>query len=210
MDGFHNHLKQLRLRRGMKQEELAERMQVTRQTISGWETGRRQPDLDTLKKLAEVLDADIHELIYGHKPGEYLKYQKKYVIRTALLGGIVTVLLLFWLLVWPSFKVLCATYYWGTPLLICHELLPFLGAFAAGGLIPSALQLFVPIHLEKRTSAWCRIGAIAALLPFILFWLGILPLGRWILHRVVYAVLTYILPFVSGICLMLGATSEHL
>lgn len=209
MDAFQNNLKRIRIRRGMKQEELAERMQVTRQTVSGWETGRRQPDLNTLKKLAEVLNVDIHELIYGHKPGEYPKYQKKYVIRTALLGGIVTVLLLFWLLVWPSFKVLCATKHWGTPLLICHEVLPFVGCLAAGGLISSALQLFVPIHLEKRAATWCRIGAIAALLPFILFWLGILPLGRWILHRMVYAALTFILPFISGICLMLGATSEH-
>ena len=208
MDVFHNNLKRLRHRRGMKQEELAERMRVTRQTVSGWETGRRQPDLDTLKKLAEVLNVDIHELIYGNKPGEYSKYQKKYVIRTALLGGIVTVLLLFWLLIWPRFKVLCATKHWGTPLLICHEVLPFVGCFAAGGLIPSVLQLFVPIHLEKRMARWCCIGGIAALLPFILFWLGILPLGRLILYRIVHAALTYILPFVSGICLFCGISGE--
>lgn len=208
MDAFHNNLKRLRICRGMKQEELAERMQVTRQTVSGWETGRRQPDLDTLKMLAEVLDADIHELIYGQKPGEYPKYQRKYVIRTGVLGGILVLLLLFWLLVWPGFKVLCATYHWGTPLLICHEVLPFVGCLAVGGLIPSALQLFVPIQLEKRMARWCCIVGIAALLPFILFWLGILPLGRWILHRVVYAALTYILPFVSGICLLCGISGE--
>ena len=34
-------------------EELAEKLNVTRQTVSGWETGRRQPDLDTLKELAD-------------------------------------------------------------------------------------------------------------------------------------------------------------
>lgn len=208
MDGFHNHLKQLRLRRGMKQEKLAERMQVTRQTVSGWETGRRQPDLDTLKKLAEVLNADVNELIYGRKPDTYPKFQKKYMIQTAVLGGILLLLGVFWLLILPRFDLLCATYHWGAPLLICHEVLPFVGCFAAGGLIPSAIQLFVPIRIEKRIVRWLCFGGVLALLPFILFWLGILPLERLILYRIVHAALTYILPFISGICLFCGITGE--
>ena len=59
MNTFDNNLKQLRIQRNLKQEELAEKLHVTRQTVSGWETGRRQPDLDMLKKLAEVLDIDM-------------------------------------------------------------------------------------------------------------------------------------------------------
>ena len=56
MNTFPNNLKRLRKASGLKQEELAERLNVTRQTVSGWETGRRQPDLDTLKLLAETLE----------------------------------------------------------------------------------------------------------------------------------------------------------
>ena len=91
MNSFDNNLRRLRNRKNLKQEELAERMHVSRQTISGWETGRRQPDLDTLKKLADALDADIHELIYGSKPEEYPKFQRKYVLRTAVSGVLAAV-----------------------------------------------------------------------------------------------------------------------
>ena len=52
MNTFEKNLKRLRSQRNLKQEDLAEQLSVTRQTVSGWETGRRQPDLDTLKKLA--------------------------------------------------------------------------------------------------------------------------------------------------------------
>lgn len=118
MSSFESNLKRLRTRQGLKQEELAQKMSVTRQTVSGWETGRRQPDLETLKKLAKVLDVDIHELIYGNKPGEYPQFQKKYVIQTAVLGSIVAIILLFRLLIWPYFKVLCSTKHWGLALMI--------------------------------------------------------------------------------------------
>lgn len=74
MNSFENNLKRLRNRKNLKQEELAELMNVSRQTISGWETGRRQPDLDTLKRLAETLDVDIHVLIYGNEPDEWQKH----------------------------------------------------------------------------------------------------------------------------------------
>ena len=67
MNAFDKNLRRLRIRRNLKQEDLAELVHVTRQTVSGWETGRRQPDLQMLQKLAEALDADVHELIYGTK-----------------------------------------------------------------------------------------------------------------------------------------------
>ena len=65
MIAFGNNLKLLRIKRNMKPEDLAQRMHVTRQTGSGRETARNQPDLDALKKLAEDLDVDSLELIYG-------------------------------------------------------------------------------------------------------------------------------------------------
>ena len=53
MNAFDKNLKRLRKERNLKQEDLAQRLHVTRQTVSGWETGRRQPDLDTLKELVD-------------------------------------------------------------------------------------------------------------------------------------------------------------
>lgn len=52
-------LRRLRKARGMKQWELADASGVDRATISQIETGRREPTLETLEKLAPALDAEV-------------------------------------------------------------------------------------------------------------------------------------------------------
>ena len=47
------------------QEELAERIYVTRQTISNWENGKSYPDLQSLLRLSEVFDVSLDRLIKG-------------------------------------------------------------------------------------------------------------------------------------------------
>ena len=42
----------------MTQNSLAERMNVARTTISNWENGRSQPDLDALRMLSEIFHCD--------------------------------------------------------------------------------------------------------------------------------------------------------
>lgn len=50
---------------GLTQDELAEKLHVTRQTVSNYETGRSRPDVDMLTALAEAMGADVTELLYG-------------------------------------------------------------------------------------------------------------------------------------------------
>lgn len=54
-----------RREKGMTQDQLAERLHVTRQAISNWETGKTQPDVETLEQLAECLEVTVEMLIYG-------------------------------------------------------------------------------------------------------------------------------------------------
>ena len=61
------HIKQYREQRDMTQEALAERLSVTRQAVSNWECGKTQPDIETLHRIADVLDISVEELIYGEK-----------------------------------------------------------------------------------------------------------------------------------------------
>ena len=56
-------LKNLREKNNLTQEQLAERVQVTRQAISRWETGETQPNTDTLKLLSQVFDVSINTLL---------------------------------------------------------------------------------------------------------------------------------------------------
>ncbi len=64
---FGEKLKQLREKSGMTQATLAERLYVTRQAVSRWECGARYPDLLTTKKIAQILDVTIDELVSGEE-----------------------------------------------------------------------------------------------------------------------------------------------
>ena len=48
---------------GLTQEQLAEKLNVTRQAVSKWESGLSSPDYDTLGKLCEVLETTPNQLL---------------------------------------------------------------------------------------------------------------------------------------------------
>ena len=58
-------IKRFREAKEMNQEALAEKLNVTRQAVSNWETEKTQPDIDTLQRIADILEVSIEELIYG-------------------------------------------------------------------------------------------------------------------------------------------------
>ena len=53
----------LRTRKGLSQEALAERIYVTRQAVSRWETGETLPNTETLKLLSKLFDVSINTLL---------------------------------------------------------------------------------------------------------------------------------------------------
>ena len=62
-DMLNENIKNLRKNKGYTQEELANKLNVVRQTISKWEKGYSVPDAELLKKLAEVLETDVSQLL---------------------------------------------------------------------------------------------------------------------------------------------------
>lgn len=59
----------LRTQQGLSQLELAERLGVSRQSVSKWETGQSVPDLDKLIKLADLFGITVDELVReGERP----------------------------------------------------------------------------------------------------------------------------------------------
>ena len=56
-------LKELRQKHNLTQEELAERVLVTRQAVSRWETGETQPNTETLKLLSREYSVSINTLL---------------------------------------------------------------------------------------------------------------------------------------------------
>lgn len=60
---FHEKLLELRRRRGLSQEELGMELQVSRQTISKWETGQSYPDFERLVLLSDFFALSLDELV---------------------------------------------------------------------------------------------------------------------------------------------------
>ncbi len=60
---FHDNLISLRKMHRMSQEDLAERIGVTRQTLSKYETGESLPDIDKCKAIADAFHVSLDELV---------------------------------------------------------------------------------------------------------------------------------------------------
>ena len=58
----------------LSQEQLAEKLDVNRQTISNWENGKFYPDIDALVKISKCFNISLDDLLsYDNKVLEYLK-----------------------------------------------------------------------------------------------------------------------------------------
>ena len=60
---FGKRLKELRIEKKLSQRELGDFFGVCNQTISFWESGSREPDLDTLVKIAKFFDVSVDFLL---------------------------------------------------------------------------------------------------------------------------------------------------
>ena len=100
-------IKTLRIQKNMTQDELAEKLFVTRQTVSNYETGRSRPDVEMLAKIAEVLDTDANTVIYGPSANP-----QKNPVSELLVGCLIVILLfLFRKLATPYISVFTSRYF---------------------------------------------------------------------------------------------------
>ncbi|MCR5741132.1 MAG: helix-turn-helix domain-containing protein [Gammaproteobacteria bacterium] len=67
---FNEKLKYLREKNNYTQEEIASKLNIARQSVSKWELAINEPDFETLKKLCNILNCSIEELIDDDKTVE--------------------------------------------------------------------------------------------------------------------------------------------
>lgn len=65
-------IRALRMQKNMTQDELAEKLFVTRQRVSNYETGRSRPDVEMMLSIAEALDTDANAVLYAAAEREYV------------------------------------------------------------------------------------------------------------------------------------------
>lgn len=65
---FNNKLYELRKQKGFSQEELANRLNVSRQTVSKWEVGDSTPDMEKLVAISDLFGISLDELVLDKAP----------------------------------------------------------------------------------------------------------------------------------------------
>ena len=68
-----DNIRRIREERGMTQQQMADKLYVSRQTVCRWENGSRCPDLIMAKRLAVELDVSLDELISDEDLKEFTK-----------------------------------------------------------------------------------------------------------------------------------------
>ena len=65
-------LKMLRNEKGLTQEQLAEKLNVSNRSVSRWETGSTLPDISLIIELADYYEVDIKEFVEGERKSEIM------------------------------------------------------------------------------------------------------------------------------------------
>ena len=93
---FPENLQFIRSRAGLTQEQLAEQLNESRQTVSKWESGSRFPEMDTLIRICDLYNTDLDTLLRGSLEAEsvadtvgYDTFMNRYTLRvTCAVGAI--------------------------------------------------------------------------------------------------------------------------
>ena len=86
-------LKDARVKAGLTQEQVAEKVMVSRQTISNWENGKSLPDIFSIMNLSDLYQIGLDELLKGdtkmkekiEKDVKVAKGNKRLILTTAIL-----------------------------------------------------------------------------------------------------------------------------
>lgn len=166
-------IRQLRERAGLTQEELAERLFVTRQTVSNYENGHTRPDLDMLCSIAGVLDADVNHILYGIPAPP----DKKGMLRHLIFGAAASAALIAALCI---LSPIAADYamlrYLVSPLDLVRFFLAPAAAFVSGWTLA---QFALYRGLTPPQARWCRIVRLVLLAVLLLYLLETLPYALW-------------------------------
>ena len=222
MNRFSQNLRRVRCQAGLTQQQLADRLHVTRQSVSSWELGRTEPDFETAGRLAEIFGTSVSSLLGEDEKPPYPRFQKRFVLGFAVCAG---------LLLAVSGLELGLFAYWRK--LLLHDYSPALYAalwklfvppllwYASGVGAVCFFAMWSSVRCGKQARLALLLAALALGLPVLALmaqylavalgnldgvrvWLA--PLLRRPAGRIAIQI---ILPVLSGVCTGLFACSER-
>ena len=168
MNDVGKNIKDLRKKIGTSQETLAQKLHVTRQAVSQWETGHTQPDLKTLDEIADFFNVDILTVIYGEKKKavSIAPHRRKYKKGLIVFGVMLLVMLLLVFILKPTIEYMYYRFIaeafvriymvFSEPLLYL-----FVGLFAANG-----ISLGWDLCIRTKSVRWAVFTVSIAFLVF--------------------------------------------
>ena len=169
MSDVAKNIRKYRTQRGLTQDGLAEKLHVTRQAVSNWETGKNQPDLDMLEAIALALELGVSALFGGKGEEEaYPRFQRRAVLRVAVLGFFTLLLLADRLFLAPYLLELRKRTFRILPNFLNASVLEPILRVAAGMLIPAAAALWYRVRAEGKLRLMLLLAFALLLLPALL------------------------------------------
>ena len=91
---FNEKLQHLRKQHNMTQEQLAEKLYVTRAAVSKWESGKGYPNIESLKAISSLFAISIDELLSGNELLELAETENRSNLKRIynIIGGVVDLL----------------------------------------------------------------------------------------------------------------------
>ena len=93
MHNIAKNIKIIRKEKGWTQQQMADHLFVTRQTVSNWENGRALPDLETIEQISRKLEIDSQYMLYGKLINE--KYRKFSALTITIVMTVLSFLFMF-------------------------------------------------------------------------------------------------------------------
>jgi len=174
MRDISKNIKQLRIKKGITQDELAEVLFVTRQTVSNYETGKSRPDVDMLINIAAALDTDVNTVIYGVPADEEKTKETKRVVTALIILAVLTVVSA---IVTPILKQDKFAFDWMTALWFMRLTVYPATLFLLGWCVMSGLGIllgFKPLTLKwakyvRKALIILSVCVVVVMLPYIIF-----------------------------------------
>ncbi len=140
-----NRIKNEREKFNMSQDDLAKKMDISRQAISKWETGSSYPDIEKILKLSEIFQLSLDELVKGDKSFQenLIKEGRSKMSGLTILGYVLIVLGVI-------------TGIWGGGQYPVNLMNPDFMSFLVGGLY----VLTIGIAVIRKVPSWLILGAV--------------------------------------------------
>lgn len=159
MNEIGKNIRFLRMQRELSQDQLAESLHVTRQTVSNYETGRSRPDVEMLTTLAAALDADVKEILYAPADREAHVRRLRRLVASAVVAALLGILETAGL-AWGR-QLMQKSYIPSVSYLVVYFVHPLFYLLLGWTLARGCLVLLRADHLDRRWAVRGRWGLLA-------------------------------------------------